>query len=238
MSKHFAASAILALVLGGCASLQPNEKLPTQPQAPGVELTKEQGGRFIAFVSPKQQHTEPFLGVDDTNYFCLRSWLDNKTGETAHQLYIEDSYYGGPYLWNGVYDTASTKLKLIPISHNQITCDQGCSFADEFAAELPEDYLRAHRDGFAVTFTSSNGKTLAVKVPSDMVTAEINAVDAVKEIAAKVTAHPPAPPTAAPAAPPPATAPVASPAAAPAPAAAAPSPALPAGTVVPPPPKS
>jgi hypothetical protein len=227
MSKHFVASAMLALALGGCAGLQPNEKLPAQPQAPGVELTKQQGGRFIAFVSPKQQHTEPFLGVDDTNYFCLRSWLDNKTGETAHQLYIEESYYGGPYLWNGAYDTANTKLKFIPISHNQITCEQGCSFADEFAAELPEDYLRAHKDGFAVTFTSSNGKTLAVKVPSDMAAAEINAVDAVKEIAAKATAHPTAPLAAT--SPPPA---------APAPAAATQSPALPAGTVAPPPPKS
>jgi hypothetical protein len=230
MSKNVLAGVMLVLALGGCASLQPNEKLPAQPQAPGVELTKEQGGRFIAFVSPKQQHTEPFLGVDDTNYFCLRSWLDNKTGETAHQLYIEDSYYGGPYLWNGAYDTANTKLTIIPISHNQITCDQGCSFADELAAALPEDYLRAHKDGFAVTFTSSNGKTLAVKVPSDMVTAEINAVDAVKEIAAKAKANPPAPPAATPATSPPVVAP--------APAAAAPSPALPAGTAVPPPAKS
>ena len=228
MSKNVLTGIILVLALGGCAGMQPEEKMPAQPQAPGVELTKEQGGRFIAFVSPKQQHTEPFLGVDDTNYFCLRSWLDNKTGETAHQLYAEYSYYGGPYQWNGVYDTDNTNLKLIPISHNQITCDQGCSFADELAAALPEDYLRAHKDGFAVTFTSSNGKTLAVKVPAGMVTAEINAVDAVKEIAAKAKANPPQPPAATPAT---------SPAAAP-PAAAMPSPAVPAGTAVPPPPKS
>jgi len=206
MIKHFAASTVVALALGGCAVMQPEEKLAPQPQAPGVELTKEQGGRFIAFVSPRQQHSAPFLGVDDTNFFCLRSWLDNKTGETAHQLYVEDSYYGGPYLWNGVYDTANTKLNLVAISRNQITCELGCSFADEFAAELPEAYLRGHKDGFAVTFISSNGKTLAVKVPAEMVAAEINAVDAVKDVAAKAAANPPAAPAAPTAAAAPATA--------------------------------
>ncbi len=194
---------LAALVLGGCAVIHPEEKLPPQAQAPGVELTKEQGGRFIAFVGPKQQHTAPFLGVDDTNFFCLRSWLDNKSGETAHQLYVEDSYYGGPYLWNGVYDTTNAKLKLIPISRNQISCEQGCSFADEFAAELPEDYLRAHRDGFTVTFTSANGKTLEVTVPPAFVTAQLDAVDAVKAVAAKAAANPSAPSPAAAAEPPP-----------------------------------
>jgi len=252
MTKHFLASVTLALALGGCAALQPEEKMAPRPQAPAVELTKEQGGRFIAFVGQKQQHAAKFLDVDDTNYFCLRSWLDNKTGETAHQLYIEDSYYGGPYMWNGVYDTADTKLKLIPISRNQISCDQGCSFADEFAAELPEDYLRAHQDGFAVTFTSTNGKTLEIKVPADMVTAELTAVDAVKDIAAKAKANPPAPPDAkaTPTTPPAATAsstPAASsppaepstpPAAAATPTPPEPPPPLPAGTVVPAPPKS
>ena len=236
MIKHLAASALLALALAGCAAIHPEEKLPAQAQAPGVELTKEQGGRFIAFVGPKQQHTEWFLNVDDTNFFCLRSWLDNKTGETAHQLYVEDSYYGGPYMWNGVYDTANAKLKFIPISRNQITCDQGCSFADEFAAELPEDYLRAHRDGFAVTFTSANGKTLGVNVPPTLVTEQFDAVDAVKAVAAKAAANPPAPSPAASAAsptPPPATATSASQAP---PATTAP--ALPAGTVVPAPPSA
>jgi hypothetical protein len=213
-----------ALALCGCAVVYPEARLPPRAQAPGIELTKEQGGRFIAFVGPKEQHTPPFLNVDDTNFFCLRSWLDNRTGETAHQLYVESSYDGGPYLWNGVYDTANARLKFIPISRNQITCDQGCSFADEFAAELPENYLRAHRGGFAVTFTSANGKTLPVTVRPALIASQLDAVDAVRAVAAKAAARPPAPSSAAvaaPAPPPAAAVPAASgfPAAAPVPAA-------------------
>jgi hypothetical protein len=194
MIKNFAASAFVALVLGGCSAIQLEEKLPPPAADQGVELTKEQGGRFIAFVGPKLQHTEPFLGVSDTNYFALRSWLDNKTNETAHQLYVEDSYDGGPYNWNGVHDASNQSLKFIPISRNQITCDKGCSYADEFAAALPEDYLRAHQDGFAATFTAADGKALAVNVPANLVAAELGAIDAVRAKIATATANPAAPP--------------------------------------------
>jgi hypothetical protein len=207
MVMKLAAGALLALALGGYAGLYPDEKVAPQPTAPGVEISKQQGGRFIAFVGPKQQHTGPFLDVPDTNFFCLRSWLDNKTGEVAHQLYVENSYYGGPFLWNDVRDTKSNaSLKFIPISRNQISCERGCSFDDEFAASLPEDYLRAHRDGFAVTFIAENNKTLEVKVPPELVTAELNAVDAVREVAAKTAAN-----TASPARPPAPTTPPAAP---------------------------
>lgn len=197
MIKNIAAGASLALALGACSVLQPEEKMAPVAQAEGVELTKQQGGRFIAFVGPKRQHTQEFLGVSDTNYFALRSWYDNKTADAAHQLYIEDSYYGGPYNWDGVHDAEGKTLKFIPISRNQISCDQGCAYADEFAAELPEDYLRAHQSGLAITFTAGDGKTLPVAVPGDLVVEELAAVDTVRAVAAKAAANAPAPSTAA-----------------------------------------
>ena len=180
MSKHVVAAAILAAALGGC-SLMPNEKLAPQPGADQVEMTKEQGGKFLAFVGPKLQHTEAFLGVEDTNYFCLRSWLDTRNGEVLHQVYVEDSYYGSPYRWDGAHDADNKKLRVIAISRNEISCDQGCSYADEFAAALPEDLLRAHRDsGLTVTFTAQTGKTLAVTVPGRLIAEELIAVDSTR----------------------------------------------------------
>src|ERR1700722_2866272 len=131
MTKNVIAAAILAAALGGCSLIQ-NEKLAPPLAADQVEMTKEQGGKFLAFVGPKLQHTQPFLDVEDTNYFCLRSWLDTRNGEVAHQLYVEDSYYGSPYRWDGANDADNKKLRFIPISRNEISCDQGCSYADEF----------------------------------------------------------------------------------------------------------
>ena len=192
MIQKIAAGALLALLLNACAYMQPEEKLPPQPQAPGVELTKMQNGRFIAFVGERRQHTAKFLDVDDTNYFALRSWYDNKTGEAAYQLYVADSYFGTPSKWDGVHDADNKALKFIPISRNEISCELGCSYADEFAAELSEDYLRAHQGGLALIFTASGGQNLPVKVPAELVGAQLAAVDTVRGIAAKNTGTPPA----------------------------------------------
>jgi hypothetical protein len=192
MIQKLTAGALIALTLSACAYLQPEEKLPPQAQAPGVELTKMQNGRFIAFVGQRRQHTAPFFDVPDTNFAVLRSWYDNKTGEAAHQLYVEDSYFGGPFKWDGVRDADNKPLKFIPISRNKITCEQGCAYDDEFAAELPEDYLRAHPDGLAIIFTTSDGNNLPVKVSADLVGAQLAAVDTVRGIAAKTASSTPA----------------------------------------------
>jgi hypothetical protein len=221
MLKKLVAGTLLALTLGACAAFAPEERLPSGGDQ--VELTKEQDGKFLAFVGPKLQHTQPFLGVEDTNYYCLRSWLDTRNGEVAHQLYVEDSYYGASYKWDGAHDSDNKALKFIPISRIEIICDEGCSYADEFAAALPEELLRARRDkGLTVIFAAATGKTLKVDVPPRLIGDELKAVDATRE-ALKANAEKAQP--GAPTAPPPAP---------PAPAASAPAkPALPAGTVLP-----
>jgi hypothetical protein len=232
MLKKLVAGALLGLALGGCAAFAPNEQLPSGNDQ--VELTKEQGGKFLAFVGPKLQHTQPFLGVEDTNYYCLRSWLDTRNGDVAHQLYVEDSYYGSSYKWDGVHDSDNKPLKFIPISRNEISCDEGCSYADEFAAALPEELLRARRDkGLTVIFTAATGKTLKVDVPARLIADELKAIDATRT-ALQTNAEKAQQP--APAPPPPATSSPAPASAASTPAASAPAkpqPALPAGTVVP-----
>jgi hypothetical protein len=162
-----------------------------------VTLTKQQNGRFLAFVGPQTQHTEPFLGVSDTNFYCLRSWLDTKTGEVAHQLYVSDSYYGSPYDWNAAHEGNNKKLQFALISHNEITCDMGCAYADEFGAELPEALLRDNSGGMTVTFTAKDGKALPIAVSGAQIVEELGAVDAVRAKLAEIS--PAAAPAAAPA---------------------------------------
>src|ERR1700676_903273 len=124
--KNIVAAAILGAALGGC-SVMTHEKLPTQPGADEVEMSKQQGGKFLAFVGPKLQHTEAFLGVEDTNYFCLRSWLDSCSREVARHVYVEHSYYGAPSRWDGPHDADNKMLRFIAHSRNEISRDQGCS---------------------------------------------------------------------------------------------------------------
>ena len=170
----FAAASLLA-ALSACA------ELPATPTASGqlataVARSVEQGGKFISLVGPKRQHAEPFLGVPGTNFYALRSMIDTRNGETAHQLFVADSYFGAERNWEAARDGQGQKLRFIAISKNEITCENGCSYAEEFAAALPEPLMRANPQGFAVAFTARSGAIKTVTVPGDLVANQLTAV--------------------------------------------------------------
>ena len=188
---------VLLAVLAGCAGAT---SVPPNPQTvDAVTLTSEQGGRFIALVGPRRQHAEPFLGVAGTNFAALRSWIDTRGGERVTQLYVEDSYFGGERNWEKARDAAGQALKFIPISKNEISCENGCSYAEEFAAELPEKLLRASPAGLGVTFTAKLGLEKTIAVPGELVAKQLAALDAARPVPAAAMAAPP--PAAAPAPP-------------------------------------
>jgi hypothetical protein len=189
---RFAAASLLA-ALAGCAV--PNTPPPNTQLTTAVARSVEQGGKFITLVGPRRQHAEPFLGVPGTNFYALRSLIDTRTGETAHQLFVEDSYFGAKRDWEAARDAQGQKLRFIPISKNKITCENGCSYAEEFAAALPETLLRASPQGFAVSFTAHAGADKTIAVPGDLVA---NQLSAIAEARAGLPTAAAAPPPAAP----------------------------------------
>jgi len=189
-----AAAAVLLLALAGCGTA------PVQ-LANAVAMSREQGGRFIALVGPRTQHEEPFLGVPSTNFFALRSWIDTRTGEVIHQLYVEDSYFGAKRTWNAA-SANGQPLRFVPITINEITCEQNCSYAEEFAAAFPDALLRASPQGLQVRFTAQSRADKLILVRGDLIQRQIAAVDEARATLPSASAA---------TAPPPATAPVATP---------------------------
>ncbi len=187
------AAAFLPMVLAGCAGLS---SAPPPNAQPATEISRsvEQGGRFVAFVGPRRQHAEPFLGVSGTNFYALRSWLDTRNGEIAHQLYVEDSYFGAERNWQAARDKDDHQLRFIAISKNEITCDNGCSYAEEFAAALPEALLRASPQGLAVSFTARSGAEQTIIEPGDLILKQLAAVDQARATLPAAAAAAPAPP--------------------------------------------
>ena len=163
-----------AITLFGCGDLA--GILPTAEPADAVIRTQQQSGRFVTLAGPRLQHAEPFLGVDNTNFYLLRSMIDTRTGEIAHQLYVEDSYFGAERGWNAARDTTGQSLRFIPIGKNQITCENGCSYAEEFAAVLPEPLLRANPQGLRVVFTARSGAEKTIAVPGELVAKQLAAL--------------------------------------------------------------
>jgi len=184
------AASILA-ALAGCAGLS-GAPAPGIPTATGVTRATELDGRFITFVGPKRPHGEPFLGVAGTNFTALRSSIDTRTGETVHQLYVEDSYFGAERNWEAARDPSGQALRFIAISKHEISCDNGCSYAEEFAASLPEALLRKSPQGLEIAFTARSGARATIPVPGDLIATQLAAVDEARASLPTAAAPPPA----------------------------------------------
>jgi hypothetical protein len=163
------------VALASCAVVAPPDPATGTPR---VEAREDSSHRFITIIGQKAQHAPPFLGVPETNFYCLRSFVDRRTGETAHQLYVTDSYFGAERGWNTAHDGGGASLPFIAIGHDEISCDAGCSYVEEFAAKLPESTLRGSRGALAVTFSSRSGDEKTIVVPAEQTTAQRAAIEA------------------------------------------------------------
>lgn len=183
----------LALLATLCGCVAAANVPPPAPPPGGVARSVEQNGRFIALVGERRQHAAPFLGVPGTNFYLLRSWLDTRSGERVTQLYVEDSYIGAERDWQAARDAQGRPLKFVPISKNEIGCEPACSYAEEFAAELPEPLLRASPAGLTVAFTAKSGAAETIRVPGDLVQKQLAAIDTVAAPRPAAAAVPPPP---------------------------------------------
>jgi hypothetical protein len=172
-------AASLGLALAACA--QPRDTdAPVQPSAKVGSIASAREdikSRFVGVIGTRAQHAPPFLGVPDTNFYCLRSFIDRQTGEIRHQLYVSDSYSGIERRWDAARDGAGHALRFVEISREQITCDGGCSYAEEFAADIPESELRANPQGLKVVFTAGSGAEKTIAVSGGQISAQLASID-------------------------------------------------------------
>jgi hypothetical protein len=186
-------AASLGLALAACAQPRPPEA-PAQPSASAVTPTREDiPSRFVGLIGTRARHSPPFLGVPETNFYCLRSFLDRQTGETRHQLYVSDSYSGPERHWDAARDGGGHALRFLEITRHEITCDGGCSYTEEFAADIPESELRANPQGLKVAFSAHSGADKTITISGSQITAQLAAVGGVYNPAVPAAA-PPSPP--------------------------------------------
>jgi hypothetical protein len=180
----------LGLALAACAQTPPPEA-PAQPSAAAVAPARgDIPSRFVGLIGTRAQHAPPFLGVPETNFYCLRSFLDRQTGETRQQLYVSDSYSGPERHWDAARDGTGHALRFLEITRHQITCDGGCAYTEEFAADIPESELRANPQGLKVTFAAKSGTEKTITVSGSQITAQLAAVDAVHNAPVPAAAAP------------------------------------------------
>lgn len=187
--------------LAGCGAPPPTHGLDAAASigAAAVSVREHLSGRWLVMIGPKARLAPPYLGIPETNFYCLRSFIDRRSGETADQLYVAASY-DIKRDWEAAHDGAGRALQFVPISRHPIACDGtgACSYAEEFAANLPDSELRASPEGLAVTFTDPGGADATIMVSRDQVAAQLAAL-ADQEARRHPPASPSAPAAAAPA---------------------------------------
>lgn len=185
--------ALFGAALSACSQFAPRGAAAVPGgAAPAVAQREHVSERYFALIGPKMQHDPPFLGIPGTNFYCLRSILDLKSGETAHQLYVSDSYDGAERNWDGAHYGAGQAMAFVPISRHQISCDGGCSYVEEFAANIPESELRSSPNGLAVTFTDRAGDRKTINVSANQIATQLAALDAQRRAGPTAAAAAPA----------------------------------------------
>jgi hypothetical protein len=179
MSARAFVAAALSVALMACA----------QPQSAENSAAPAAASRFIGVIGARAQHAPPFLGVSGTNFYCLRSFVDRRNGEVLHQLYVSDSYSGAERQWHASRDGAGRPLRFVEISRHEISCSSGCSYVEEFAADIPEDELRANAQGLTVVFASDAGGEKRIPVSGAQIAAQLSAVDAQRGKAPAVSSY-------------------------------------------------
>ena len=123
-------AALFGAALCACAPMTPPaDSGPAKGADTGAVAVREHvSGRYLALIGPKAQHDPLYLGMPETNYFCLRSFIDRQSGESAHQLYVAASY-DAKHDWDAAHDGSGQELKFISISRAEITCTGNASTA-------------------------------------------------------------------------------------------------------------
>ena len=178
MATYRLPALLIVVLLSGCAAPGP----ATPPRSANETVTRQtvQGGRFIELIGPPRQFAAPFLGVPGTNFFALRSWIDTQSGNESTQLYVEDSYVGDERDYRAARIAGGNAGKFVPISKNEIVCQPGCSYAEEFAADLPAAPLAATTGDLTVVFSAKAGPDLAITVPAELIAEQRAAVAAAR----------------------------------------------------------
>src|SRR5256885_14592027 len=77
-----ALAVLAAISLSACAGIGAPPAAERPNAAPNaVQVSQQQGGRFIVLAGPKRRHAEPYLGIASTNFDLLRSFIDTRSEE-------------------------------------------------------------------------------------------------------------------------------------------------------------
>jgi hypothetical protein len=181
-------------------SLQKLEQQPEAGKSTGTESTREKPtSRGPEEQRPRPNSKETGVTVKDSEFdlqakfegktqkhtdgvFFIRSWVNKKTGETTHQLYIADVYTGKWKFWVLASDDQATPLKLVAISRDVESCRYGsCIYTEHIGIDIPDSALRKRSsDEYRIKIKARSGHEKIIAISQELISAQLDEIDRYK----------------------------------------------------------
>lgn len=158
---------LIMLAVSGCATA------PTQLQ---IKSVADDQFSQVATVTGAELYVNPFGGTFRS--WLIRSFIDKKTGNVTHQLYVDISYIGDwQYYYMAADDTAKT-LDVTRIASHVGDCYGGCSLSETIGISLDDATLRTHQNsGYTLKISAKSGASLIIEISSEQIKLQLAAID-------------------------------------------------------------
>jgi len=162
---------LMGLALVACAP-RAQQQQPQQPQA--IRIEDDQ-------FSPRATIIGTRVADDQTGgEWFIRSFVDKRTGEVDHQLYVHVSYFGDRRRYDMATDDHATLLPFTRIERDRGACTYGsCDYDEDFGLGLRDAVLRERAGtGFQVKAVAHSSDSIIMTIAPGQIQPQLAAVDA------------------------------------------------------------
>ena len=123
---------------------------------------------------------EDYIGDDLKGAFFLRSFINKKTKDVTHQLYIYCTYHWNWRFYNSAHLSGGKALEFTEIRRDFNCTDGICTYYEHFGADISDEFLRKNTEGFSVKISAKSGDNAVINVKSNQVIEQLKERDKLK----------------------------------------------------------
>ena len=123
---------------------------------------------------------EDYIGDDLKGAFFLRSFINKKTKDVTHQLYIYCTYHWNWRFYNSAHLSGGKALEFTEIRRDFNCTDGICTYYEHFGAYISDEFLRKNTEGFSVKISAKSGDNAVINVKSNQVIEQLKEIDKLK----------------------------------------------------------
>lgn len=177
---HYISAFATAALISACAVAPPGKHFDKKGQL--VEnMSTVQTDQFspVITVNGLSMFDNPFGGI--SKQWFIRSFIDKRSHNVTHQLYVSLSYLGAWKFFNSAATDKAEALKVTTIDRKVNDCTGICDFDEVIGIEIPDSTLRARAaKGLEIKISAHSGDSIVLPITSEMITKQLEIVDKAK----------------------------------------------------------